>query len=422
MFPCAIIRPSSKAEPRTIHIHMYTKEVRVYSDSTFKTYSCDDFVHCSRGAEATVYMETKAYLRLRPRRYRFPTSADATRFLSSIEYLKEYGACLRGAFDHADRSQQGVITSVSLSGALRSLDLPTEPTVLSRMLTCNNTEEQIDSGNTPAVDSTVENSINNTSSKYAVDYQSFCAILFGVSVLSTRECFEVWLHKAITKPAVAVPASHTETAVAPSTHGASPRDGMSPRLTEDVLLIEGEHRVHVINNVRWVIGRGRHYASSTLGSLNVTNYRVIISSATFKHISLDHQSRFALPAFFHTINIPLNLIAKIAIVSSHHHQQPKRCFDLHLKDQRCVRIFLLTLDATEAAIEGLTHFLHKVCFSGARTQLFAYKFGRRYDIDGWKFSDIRRDYERLGLTKNSDFQVCIAKSRSNTMSLFLGLR
>jgi hypothetical protein len=146
--------------------------------------------------------------------------------------------------------------------------------------------------------------------------------------------------------------------------------------------LPGESVANVIPRVKWYVGaagygsgglRGSQDVPSfhpfVFGSMTITNYRIALASSR-KHSTTS--CKYHVPPFFDLMTIPLNTVHKLALITSSASQQ-KCSIRIHTKDLRVVRIHFMKPGHGLQYVEMLLHMLHRLCFSGVRAHLFAYR-------------------------------------------------
>lgn len=134
---------------------------------------------------------------------------------------------------------------------------------------------------------------------------------------------------------------------------------------------------------------------------------ILISHRRSSHTAAAY-SRFDRPSYFDLISTPLASICRT--------QQTQRgTVVLYCKDNRVVRIDTSSDKAAAQMVVAIQQaaFLApssssqgRVASSLLRENLFAFRYRAKFKSDGWKYSDVRFEYVRMGLATASDWTVC----------------
>lgn len=383
---------------RTKYFHFNPSNgiVTQYVESKKKFFSCYDVQNITfRPSDSNILVDIKRNLEVsvRQKRYIFDKDENGLLFKRYIEFYKEHGAIIRGAFDLIDRKGTRIITQQMLTTALASLDISVTYDVVLAMMSMN------------------------TDPDNQFDYHSFFHLFMDSEVSSIRECFLEWIQKC-----------YLQSQSLDSNLGSSLSTNIFETMPGEILRSSTER-------VRWVImsGKATGDVPSYRGALNITNYRIVLSAARSYYHSLNtsYQSRFDLPPFFDIISIPLSNISRISIT------QPKNSLHIIAKDYRHVKISfssnsdpsistgLLQLIEGEAfnaqiptmtAAEADSVMVNHSTSPGANA--FAFKYRKRYTNEGWSICDIRKEYLRQGLFGDGKWQVSCGTSFCSFLNIF----
>jgi hypothetical protein len=173
-------------------------------------------------------------------------------------------------------------------------------------------------------------------------------------------------------------------------------------------LLLGEVIVKHIPHTRWLICQSDLDVNSPhspndrvawFGSLLFTNYRLIFycrQRRSFLH------SKSPLPIFFNKISIPLNSIAKTTISNEPSSLTQHIRLNVITKDGKLIRlIFIKDFSYTQAVV------LHRQLLNGtflsSPQRMFCFHYQQTFQANGWKFSNVRYDFERLGLLSDPEW-------------------
>jgi hypothetical protein len=179
----------------------------------------------------------------------------------------------------------------------------------------------------------------------------------------------------------------------------------------------------------------------------LTNYRIVFLPSRKTSTDEHYHCRYDTPPFFGLITVPLGAISKITAASS-----PKASIYICAKDYRTIRVTFSTpipstatssygssisggnsssgsqlspsLNSLSSSSSGSSGFgraehlvqtLQRMVFyttnpsianrGGGLGRPFAYHYKAAFAVDGWRYSNVLMDYERMGLTNCSEWKV-----------------
>jgi len=282
-----------------------------------------------------------------------------------------------------------------------------------------------------------------------IDFVAFYHLLWKTPVYSDRECLLQWMKLASVEmpiqevladdAAIAVDSESNEGAKAVSAYG---QEIDSLKTLNDVervaagnfgLVIDsdemeflpGEDVMVKYEAVRAQIDAGKASKSSALtlsGTLFITNFRLAVvsnvpSATQFGDVA-EHSRYWHMDVtpYWEVFNIPLTSILSPSV-------QENIC-TIWTKDLRCVRLTLPPSDQMQTKIGGLVNFISSASFPGSQDNLFCFHYqpkdyevdpdtpvkaskweSRPLPCDPWKFTDIRREYERMGISSHSKWRL-----------------
>lgn len=377
---------SSSIQSLYIHIDLYSNSIRQYIGKRCKHYRCEDIQSLNyRVHDRTCFFDVKRSndSNIIHKKFVFENGNDGERFKQYIDFLKDYGYIIRVAFDYIDRKSTRILSCQSLQAALSSLDIQSSVELVQSML-------RLDGGD-----------------GISYDYHNFFHLFMNSKVYNVRDCLLEWIHQTV------LPVDNSKE---------------STMLFHDNINIEllpGEILSTYFTNIRWSTGcsKSSGFILYYKGILHVTNYRLILTSSAFEmsdanslssHDDRIFYSRYEIPKFFRKFSIPLSSIYRLSLV-----QYPRNIVIVTVKDFRSIRICLHTNDSMNSSkSEGLINLIEGQAFSKvimdnktSRVQptchLFAMQFQASYHSKGWQYSDIHREYTRLGLLDDSKFKVSL---------------
>lgn len=375
---------------------------------------------------------------MNPKIYEFISPDAATLFLKYITGLIDYGDVLRSSFKCIDPMNTGVISISNLQSAMASQDIEFTTSTLQSIL--------------------------DLSSQKRFDFSDFFHTLLGSPVGSLRDCLIELQQKATNNnqlsvaPQIAVErvasifkdgASSSASLSSEDLFNSQPQvDGSDPssrlvRTDENSFckseqlapsLISGEKVLASFADVRWAITGESRLTSlksgATFGTLLVTSYRLMLVSRRAIPAGKHRHSRYTTPAYFNLISVPLNSLLKttsstlIACSSSSKLQLPG--FAVVTKDWRHVWIAFSSLQyrgSQTQQLDNVIQSINRLCFTRSSWDVFAFKHGARHAhaaprgpkasppgharTDGWKYSNIVSDYQRMGLANDPEWQVSV---------------
>jgi hypothetical protein len=337
---------------------------------------CSDIEKVSLSGRSSVILEFHTSIGInKVKRYHFETAEEAASFQTYIEYRNEYGECIRDAFNFVDVKRTGSITRVTLHAALTAEDLQPTEEDLEVMF-------ELASGRTDLA---------------AINFFDFFHVFFGTPMHTVRSCLLEWLYQARLL-------ARNKTLQGETT-GAYVEKPAASLSAEGVRLLPGEEAIATEPHLRWMMGTGRgvqEAATETSGTIQLTNYRVIFQST--RSITLGtaalaqpgSHSRHERPAYFEILNLPLNTINKVNLVSVGLALQRKEIV-ITTKDLRIIHICLPSTDTHTSREDGLYHLILKAAFPGSTAGLFAFNHRCENRPEEWRYGDLRYEYHRQGL-------------------------
>jgi len=424
-------RPSSPPtecieEQQYIHVNLYDGTLDIYRKKETRIIRIEDIVDLKRNSRNRVHL-TLGSMNTRPLCYQFQGHLLADTFQQYVEFWQDSGSVIQKAFDMIDQTKSGVISPQRLKEVMCQQDVVS---LLNNAGSSNAPNSLIESTQCVVEKMlTLQAPAGRRDDGSEFDFEDFFHLFLDIPMFSLFSCLSEWMNQSLDK------ITTTETSLPPPPVLSDPPMTPPPL---DLSLLSGETIANVIHNVKWYIGATASSIASThqtlsskrnlngkqnitslypkegvftvpsmFGALVITNYRVILLARNQDDRKFN---RYGLPAYFNRMDIPLSTMAQITlnpttngsfgVKPNIYHQSG---FQLQTKDLRSILVVLLKQQRNAA--ETIVHMLHKMCFSGIRAHLFAYQYSRKFAVDAWNLSDIRLDYQRMGLDTNPDWQI-----------------
>jgi hypothetical protein len=336
-----------------------------------------------------VTFQTKNSRKLNPKFFEFISDDAACIFYEYIMYLIDFGSDVREYFRILDARNTGEISLSAMQAGMASQDIE-----------INNDELQ---------------KIMDLSTQKRFDFSDFFHTLLGVPVYSLRDCLLQLKYKAMgvsdkTKVGDDVPSTSLDKS----------EDIFLKSLPCSLSFVAGEKVLFQVPHVRWLFSSDHSHRAaanqrgSSFGTLVITNYRLILLRAWRISSGPHRHSRYYTPPFFNISTLPLNSIHKLSSVATSnslvggYHQIP--VILMNTKDGRTIKIFFINYQyRVVQEVEQVVQIISNLCYTGSCWDIFAFKYAScaKYDNfeDGWKYSDICRDYDRMGLLGDPEWQV-----------------
>eukprot|EP00981_Chlorochromonas_danica_P003236 scaffold633_cov288-Ochromonas_danica.AAC.71 len=390
-FPVTSQRTGRK---KMLHLHLYKAKIMQYHDGKKRVYPCGDIITIEKESSMQILMEMRQPidLKIRQKRLLFDSEAAADKFLQYIEFLNEFGKTIKQAFNAIDYTRSGAIRAEDLASALRRVDLHVDSTTLDQMMTFG------------------------CSGHNVLDYHAFLHVFLASFVSSLHDCLQEWLNLTIESSG-----EFSSSGQSGSVKAVNSSKFAMNTLNGEIVALSPRDRVH------WCVFVGKITKEPFFipGHLIVTNYRIVLTSSRRAAAQQLKPSRYDLPAFFRQICLPLSAVVKYTVAA------PRHSIYITCKDYRVLRVTLSASEATQQRVEAflsilqnLTFFSSSLSSSCLEDHLFAFRYappdllvnyntfsngegGDSADHDhtrdwsfGWLFSDVRRDYDRLGLSND----------------------
>jgi hypothetical protein len=338
-------------------------------------YSCEKFSSIKRISSVTIQIEMSS-MRQSPLVLTFLNEPNSNQFIKFLLTLFFYGKIISKSFRELI---QGSVPSPSPTSPSQEFSL-----TKSRLLEAFHSNDLISV--TSENIETLFNLLPSSSSNQLLDYINFFELLLDLPVFNTYDCLTSLLSRIGLCDASVTP-------------------------YQDPLLA-GEVIVKHVPYLRWFISSNdldvnsnspdSHDRVTWFGSLIFTNYRIILYSQQ-KNTLLS--SKFPLPKFFNKLSIPLNSIAKVLISSEPVSLTQRIRFHLLTKDSKLFRLTLIKgFTYTQAMV--LYHQLLNGIFIVSTQRMFCFQYqggASTTRVNGWQYSDIRYDYQRMGLLTDSEW-------------------
>ena len=418
VFNCSLVGEETTADV-TLHVDLYNGIVRMYNGERRQKYKCVDLVNVIRGSECTIQVDNRKSLGSGPKVFRFAGRELAYQFQQYVEYIQDCGDVLRQAYNQIDRGGSGAISTAALAWALSSQDIDVTDGVIDRMLQLSAQNRfdfsdffhvllgtpvyslhscltewiqkayQVTEIVVPPEDSSdLQPSIiapavscDSTMAEERGGEVPLCEERPGRDKLQDVISFsddEVPLPPSPPSP---LSSSSRERQAVPKTASAPGEREVS---VESLSCLPGESAANIIPRVKWYTGaacfgpsglRGNQDIPPShpfmFGTMVVSNYRIaLVSSRSRKAPTMS--SKHYVPPFFDLVTIPLNTVYKLLLIASSTSQQ-KCSIRVHTKDLRVVRVHFTKPGHGQQYVEMLLHMLQRLCFSGVRAHLFAYR-------------------------------------------------
>eukprot|EP00981_Chlorochromonas_danica_P010894 scaffold3531_cov235-Ochromonas_danica.AAC.2 len=379
---------------KMLHLHLYKAKIMQYHEGKKRVYPCGDIINIEKEVSAQILMEMRQPIDLSIRQIRFLFDSDvaAEKFLQYVEFLNEFGKTIKQAFNAIDYTRSGAIRAEDLASALRRVDLHVDSTTLDQMMAFGRSGHNV------------------------LDYHAFLRVFMASFVSSLHDCLQEWLNLTI------------ESSGELSLSGQSGPVKVVNSSKSAINMLSGEEvTFSPRDRVHWCVfvGKATKEPFFIPGHLIATNYRIVLTSSRRAAAQQQKPSRYDLPAFFSRICLPLSAVVKYTIAA------PRHSIYITCKDYRVLRVTLSASEATRQRVEAYLSILQKLTFSSSLSSsrledcpLFAFRYappellvnyntfikgegGNTADHDhtrdwsfGWLFSDVRRDYDRLGLSND----------------------
>jgi myotubularin-related protein 1/2 len=343
--------------------------------------------HLLGGAPATSRMQ----------RYFFANQEDAVRFQMHLNVMKESGRKLRLIFQEIDRRNTGHITAQSL---LRSMK---------------------DNGMTLDVGAADEEgeihamiNLADADTSDGIDFAEFFRLFMYTPCVTVHQALSEWRNKL------------TLVQKKPSSSSMSSPRIMSTRVEkfDNTWTVGGEFIMNVVENVRYSFGyKARdnldgEYNHHWAGTLSVTNYRLVLSSARSGVSTIG--TRHEISKYFDRMDIPANCIASVTKLDS-------SCLQIMCKDLRPI---LCSFDPNDLFVTTLVNAIQMIAFpngdakkTGGPAETFA--FNLHLDVkptsdeplkNGWDLYDPMVEFKRIGVIDSPHSRFYRLWSDNFTMS------
>ena len=396
------------ASRKIIHLDYEARVIRFYRDGQRKrkSYKLSGITSIFRTAGNVVMFETRRTKALNAKVITLVNEEVTTEFLGSIMYLLDYGDIVLSSFYYMVESRRGILTISGLHSAMQLFDM-------NDGLTNRDLQQILDLADTPN----------------QFDFLDYYKNLFGTPVNNHRDCLNTLLQKSII-------------------HSSKP-DGAQESLeyidenlpfSLDTRLINGESVLDTAFFTRWLvsnvhdkdlfpsgctdsldsasnfshsgsISRNVHLSSKPgfLGHVLLTDFRIIFQnihkSSTQKN---SRYSRYSNPPFFDKMSLPLASIASVVLKPEPTSLMQKIHIKIRTKDNRKLRIIFLKSGTTYDMVKLFYQKIVSLCFSSRNIErnMFAFKYKELFEnFQTWTWSDVLRDYMRLGLVKNPEWKI-----------------
>lgn len=393
------------ATRKVIHLDHEARAIRFYRDGVIKrkSYRLSGIISIVRTAENVVMFETRRTKALNAKVITLQNEEVTTEFLASILYLLDYGDILLSSYYYMVENKRGVLTISGLHSALQLYDM-------NEGLTNRDLQQVLDLSDVPD----------------QFDFLDYFNNLLGTPVNNHRDCLQTLLKKSANNPLGA-------------RESVKCLDEFLP-FSLDTRLINGESVLDTAFFCRWLVSnvsdkdvfasgctdvldsasnfthsgsvsRVVHASSKPgfIGHVLLTDYRIMFQNI---HKASSGQnanfSRYNAPRFFDKMSIPLASITSVVLKPEPTTLLQKICIKIRTKDHRKLRLIFLKTGTTYDMVKLFYQKIVSLCFASRHIEraMFAFKYKELFIThQAWTWSDVMRDYTRLGLLKNPDWKV-----------------
>jgi hypothetical protein len=440
---------------RTIHVNFRNESIQVYGGSVVKNYYCKDLIYVRWVAQDTIYFETKSSRMLNPKVFKFPVKSEARMFVAYVKSIVDYGQVIWDSFDELDFSKSGQITAVDLRESFLANDVPVDGEAIERIMAL-----------APAATGRFEftDFVDALADRCVYSLRDcLLELMFNVEETSERtmrctvgtgQQFSATPNTPNTPNTPTTPTAVASTAAAPTaatatavavaiasvagsddrkpsadshvstvsdanvdanavisfeeTEGTSPAPSAPPasQADEPPRMMPGEVVFINVSCVRWVLcGDERSPTRSGLGHMAITNYRIILTPSR-RGLTSHKDSRHYRPPFFDYFTIPLQCVLRVSLSPRPQTILQNAMLEIHTKDSRVLKLTSLKTNYdTFPALEEMYSALRKSSNVDKITRLFCFRYEAVFPMDGWLYSDVRLDYNRMELTEDPDWQL-----------------
>jgi hypothetical protein len=396
------------ATRKTIHLDHEARAIRFYRDGQLKrkSYRLSGINSIFRTAENVIMFETRRTKALNAKVITLANEAVTTEFLASVMYLLDYGDIVLSSFYYMVQNKRGVLTIAGLQSALQLYDM--NEGLLNRDL-----EQVLDLAEEPG----------------NFDFLDYFNNLIGTPVNNHRDCLYTLLKKSLIK----------------AENPLSKRDSMkcideNLPFSLDTRLILGESVLDTAFFSRWLvanthdkdvfttgctdaldsasnfnhsgsISRCVHLSSKPgfIGHILLTDYRIIFQNIHKASVRKNANfTRYNIPRFFDKMSVPLASITSVVLKPEPTSLLQKIYIKIRTKDHRKLRLIFLKNGTTYDMAKMFYQKIVSLCFASRNIErsMFAYKYKELFrETQTWSWSDVLRDYARLGLVKNPEWKI-----------------